>query len=271
MRKTFLPRRSLVESLLALSWGGMIVTVALLALITRFILPNFFWTITSPLFTASNAVAGVSRAFFGSFDDAASLTLRVDTLTQDNAALQNENAELKARLTAYGALEDRPGIIAGVVARPPQSAYDTLVVAAGTREGVTVGMEAFAAGGVPLGVVDRVWDRFARIILFSAPQTVTPGWVGPNSTAISINGLGGGALRASVASTANIVVGDIVYVPGPGALSLGRVADIETNPSSASVVLRIVAAVNLFNVTWVTLRDTGISLPQQTAATSTEP
>lgn len=271
MRKTFSPKRSLLESLLSLSWGGIILAVALLVLVIRFLFPNFFWTVTSPLFTISNAAAGASRSFLGSFNNAADLTLRLDTLTRDNAALQNENAALKARVAAYGAFEDQPGIIAGVVARPPQSAYDTLVVAAGEREGVTIGMEAFAAGGVPLGVVDTVWDRFARVILFSAPQTVTPGWVGPHSTAISINGLGGGALRASVASTANIVVGDVVYVPGPGALPLGRVGDIETNPSSTSVVLRIIPAVNLFSVTWVTLRDTGIALPRQAAATSTEP
>jgi cell shape-determining protein MreC len=271
MRKTFSPKRSLFESLLALSWGGMVVGVALLALAIRLILPNVFWTMTSPLFTVSDALGGVSRSFFGSFGDAASLTLRVDKLTSENTALQDENTTLKSRLETYGALGDRPGIIAGVVARPPQSAYDTLVIAAGTREGVMVGMEAFAQGDVPLGVVDTAWDNFARITLFSAPQRETAGWVGPRSTAITINGLGGGVLRASVAGAANIVVGDVVYVPGPGALPLGRVGDIETNPSSSSVVLRIVSAVNLFNVTWVTLRETGVDLPRQVVATSTQP
>lgn len=271
MRKTFLPKRSLFESLLALSWGGMVVGVALLALAVRLVLPNVFWTVTSPLFTASNALGGVSRTFLGSFNDAASLTLRVDRLMAETAALQNENATLKARLEAYGALGDRPGIIAGVVSRPPQSAYDTLVIAAGTREGVTVGMEAFAEGDVPVGVVDTVWENFARITLFSAPQRETAGWVGPHSTAITINGLGGGALSASAAAAANIVVGDLVYVPGPGALLLGRVRDVETSPSSSSVLIRIVPAVNLFNVTWVTVRETGVELPRQTIATSTQP
>ncbi len=270
MRKTFLPRRSLFDALLALSWGGMIVGIALLALAVRLVVPNVFWTMATPMFAASDALAGGSRALFGSFSDAAALTLRVDRLTVENTSLHNENTALKARLEALDALEMQSAITAGVVARPPQSAYDTLIVAAGAHEGVKVGMEAFGGGGAPLGVVEEVWDNFARITLFSAPQREIAGWVGPRLTAITIQGLGGGALSATVASAANVAVGDVVYVPGPGALPFGLVQDIETNPSSVSMVLRIVPAVNLFHVTWVTVRETGIELPRQASATSTE-
>ena len=65
-----------------------------------------------------------------------------------------------------GACTRYSGIIAGIVARPPASPYDTLVLSAGSEEGVTLGMEAFGAGGVPLGVVSSVLANFSRVTLF---------------------------------------------------------------------------------------------------------
>ena len=55
----------------------------------------------------------------------------------------------------------------------------------------------------------------------------------------------------------DIAVGDTVFAPGPGMLSIGHVVRVESNPSSPGITLRIMPNVNLFSLGWVQLRDVG--------------
>ena len=79
-------------------------------------------------------------------------------------------------------------------------------------------------------------------------------------------------MNASVARSADIVEGDAIFISGPGTLPIGFVTRIDSNPSSPSVTLRITPALNLFSLTWISVRATGatslISIP---VATSTIP
>jgi len=203
-----------------------------------------------------------------SFSDASALTAQNERLMQENAALVAENQALLQKAVAT---RDLPlGILAGVVARPPESPYDTLVLAAGTSAGVEPGQKAFGAGGVPLGIVSAVSDDFSRVTLFSAPDVVTSGWVGSASLPLSIKGAGAGVMGATASRSAAIAVGDTVFAPGPGQLPIGTVARIDSDPSSPVVTLRIKPALNLFSIAWVTLRDTGAGF-SVSVATSTLP
>ena len=74
-------------------------------------------------------------------------------------------------------------------------------------------------------------------------------------------------MHASVARAANIAVGDVVSVPGPGELPVGSVVRVDSDPLSPAVTLRIMPAANLFSLAWVELRATGV-VPM-TLATST--
>jgi cell shape-determining protein MreC len=203
-----------------------------------------------------------------SFGNAATLDSRNEQLMNENAALASENQTLFQKLANISALSGSQtvgknvptGILAGVVARPPESPYDTLVLAAGENEGVALGQEAFGAGGVPIGVVSSVLADFSRVTLFSAPGTNTVGWVGRTNLPLTIFGAGAGAMNATSARSAGIAVGDTVFVPGPGMLPIGTVTRIDSDPSSPSVTLRIQPALNLFSITWVLLRDTGAAL-----------
>jgi hypothetical protein len=274
MKRTFLPRHSLFVSPAGLSWGGIILIIAILALVMRVLAPNLFWTITAPLTRSASAVSGGTHFFLSCFYEAARLTQDNERLTRDNEALQIENATLRAQAREVGALgAAEGGIVAGVVARPPVSPYDTLVVAAGTRGGVSEGMRAYGAGGMPLGRVEQASADFSRIILYSAPEVETQGWVGV-STPITLRGAGGGAFTATLARTAQVAVGDAVYVPGPGMVALGVVARIDDDPSAASMVLRIIPAINPLTAGWVRLRaaapSSDVTAPLR-AASSTAP
>ena len=261
MKKTFLVRRNALLSPANFSWGSGALALAILVLLLRLFASNSFWYVFTPAFRLSDALTQRSHAFFSSFGHAAALATQNETLQNENAALAVENESLQQKLDSITGLAPAAGsIIAGVIARPPQSPYDTLVLGAGSAEGVALDQEVFGEGGVPLGVVTSVLEQFSRVTLFSASGVVIDGWIGEKHLPVFIRGNGAGALGATVPRSANIVVGDTVSLPGPGSVTMGHVTRVDSDPTSPSVALRIAPAINLFSVTWVTLRDTGAGL-----------
>ena len=264
MKKIFLAKRNALLSSRSVTWGVYALAVAIVVLLMRLLAPNIFWQAIRPVFSVSDALASQSHAFMLSFSDTAKLAVQNERLTAANAALASENRALQQKSASVSALlgmaapSTASGILAGVVARPPESPYDTLVLAAGTKAGVLLGMEAFGEGGVPLGVVSSVLDDFSRITLFSAPGMTTSGWVGHANAPLTILGAGAGAMSASIAREAGIAVGDTVFVPGPGQLPIGSIVRVDSSPLSPSVTLRIMPAANPFSVSWVLLRATGV-------------
>lgn len=275
MKKTFLARRNALLSSANFSAGGVALAVVVITLLVRFLVPNIFWYVFSPVFSGADAIAARSHEFLSSFGDVSALTLKNEELVRQNAALANENqsllrkaSDLESLLGSSGHVPE--GIVAGVVTRPPSSPYDVLVLSSGARAGIVLGQEAFGPGRVPLGVVSSVLDDFSRVTLFSSPSMMVDGWVGEKNLPITLMGAGAGALRASVARSASIAVNDPVSVPGPGALHIGSVVRIDSDPSSPMVTLDIQPAINPFSITWVELRNTGPSfIASLSAATST--
>jgi len=256
MKKTFLARRNTLISSTGISWGAWALFCALIVFLLRLVAPNFFWHVFTPIYNIGDTFAAGSHTFFSSFEHTATLAAENEKLREENTILTNENKALTQKNAAVTLLGDS-GIIAGVVARPLESPYDTLVLAAGKNAGVTLGQEAFGAGGVPLGVISSVLADFSRVMLFSAPGVTTNGWVGNNAVPLTLQGTGAGTFQATVARAANISVGDEIFVPGPGALPIGKVTRIDSNPSAPSETLRITPALNIFSITWVIVRDVG--------------
>lgn len=273
MKKTFLAKRNALLSSVAASWGAVALLGAVAALLVRLLAPNFFLHTLAPVFRIADAVTAGSRTVTDSFGSAAALAARNEQLARENAALANENAALLAKEASLGGLSlDAQGIIAGVVARPPASPYDTLVLSQGSRGEVVKGMEAFGEGGVPLGIISSVLADFSRVTLFSSPDMVVDGWVGSSHLPLTIFGAGAGAMRAVIARSAGVAVGDTVFAPGPGLLPIGSVVRVDSDPSSPSVTLQIRPAVNPFAVSWVELRYTGPAFAASLSwATSTLP
>lgn len=282
MKRTFLSKRNALLSSTSLSWGSAALACALFVLLVRIFAPNFFWHIFSPVFRGADALAAQSHSFLQHFGDTAALASKNEQLMNENVALASENQALSKKIMSILSLSpaagqySSEGIFAGVVARPPESPYDTLILAAGENAGVTLGMEAFGSGGVPLGVVSSVLADFSRVTLFSAPSMSTSGWIehadpsvqtGQATLPLTISGAGAGVMNAVAARSAGITVGDVVFVPGPGMLPIGVVTRIDSDLSSPSITLRIQPALNLFSISWVVVRDTGA--PLFISATST--
>lgn len=259
------------------TWGAFALLFAVAALVLRVVAPGLFFTAAAPLERESTAVAHAVRSIMPG--SGASLLSRNDSLVSENAALAAENrmlvqknADLMGLLNATSSVPRVKGIVAGVLAAPPEDPYGALMLGAGKTSGITVGMEAFGNQGVPVGTVSAVLDAQARVTLFSAPGQKMNAWVGQKQLPVVLVGAGAGAFSASVPSTAAIAVGDAVYAPGPGALPVGEVTRIDRTPSAPSARLQIAPAANPFSLAWVVLRQGTQSLQGAlSCATSTTP
>lgn len=230
----------------------------LLLLGVRFLIPGTLTALSTPLWQLGSVSTAASTNISALFSDRAKLIQARDALQTQNAALVTENRMLLEKANdiqkLVGTSTPEGGrVAAGVLARPPVSPYDTLVVNAGEVGQIRVGARVYGPGDVPLGAVASVSGTSATITLYSASGRVNDGWAGENRIPVTLTGAGAGAFRATVAREAGIQMGDIVYLPGPGALPVGRVVHVDTDPSSPKAVLQIQPAINIFSLTWVAI------------------
>lgn len=232
--------------------------VALLVALLHFFAPDALTLIATPAWKVGDALSSGIEHATAPFGNAVALARDRDRLIAENMAANEENRMLRAKTTDLerllgGRAAAPESILAGVLARPPVSSYDTLVVDAGSSRGVTQGAYAYGPGGTPLGTVDSVSERSSRIFLFSAGGRTIDGWVGEKRIPVTLTGKGAGAFIATMPRESQVAVNDVVYVPGPGALPIGTVVRVDADPSSPSMALRIAPYTNLFSLTWVTI------------------
>jgi cell shape-determining protein MreC len=246
----------------ALAWSvGTIIVLGILFILLRMFAPGAVIAIATPFWKGGSSFeAGVGNVFSG-FGNASKLASENTALQSQVSELENENAVLTARAQDLTKLLGgqseigSAGILAGVLARPPESPYDTVIVGMGAKDGVVANATTFATGGIPIGTVESTTAHSATIKLLSTPNLTTNGWVGENRIPLTLNGTGAGTFTATLPKAAPVAVGDSVYVPGPGAVPIGTIARIDSDPSSPTVVLYIQPLVNIFSLTWVEISD----------------
>ncbi len=235
------------------------VTLFLVVLLgMRLFAPDALLALMSPLMRAGTVTTASVSSAGSVFEGKASLEQDKERYATENARLIAENAQLRARVSDLTELvgtrtERSTGALAGIIARPPVSPYDVLVIDAGTEEGVRSGSVVLGAGGMPIGTVASVSKQNARVLLYSSPGRETEAWAGEKRTPMTLVGQGSGAVTAYAPRDAGIAPGDGVFVSGPGALAIGTVAEVHTDPVSPKSRIIIRPLVNPFSITWVTV------------------
>ncbi len=253
-RNALITRRTLLV-------GGGVFLVCLFALMLGSLFPSLPIILATPGWklgaAATNATHGVSSIFQNSGE----MQSDTDRLQMENQTLQNENRALRAQLldiTHMTASSTLPvhHVVAGVLSRPPLSPYDTLVVALGDGVSVKVGARVYGPGSVPIGTISETGRGTARILLYSSPKSTVDGWIGEKRLPVTLIGGSAGSFTSTLSHESGVAVGDVLYLPGPGALPAGTVARISSDPSSTNDVVYIVPYVNIFSLTWVTIETT---------------
>ncbi|HEX5774979.1 MAG TPA: rod shape-determining protein MreC [Candidatus Paceibacterota bacterium] len=241
--------------------GAGIVSLAVgVIILTLFILraafPGALTALAMPFWQAGNGLTRGAGSLVAVWSDKNALASERDRLMRENLSLAEETRVLAAANTdltrLLGSREEAPeGVLAGVLARPPVAPYDTLVVDQGAGAGVTAGAQVLGPGGAPVGTVESTTAHTSRVLLYSTSGQSSEGWVGAARLPITLEGAGAGAFRALVPRDASIAVGDMVYLPGPGAIPVGIITRVDADPSSPRATVHIRPFTSPFSITWV--------------------
>ena len=221
----------------------------------------FISGVLRPLAVARSHTVGVLQsgaAFFRS----------KQALTEENAALKLRLAELEsvaerlavlgaehARLRALvGRIDADETIYAAVLVYPPDLAPDTLVIDAGSVDGVREGMRALAQEGVLLGTVSAVGPHESRVELLSAAGRATNVVLTEAGIPAVAEGFGAGNLRISLPSVLSVSAGVRVVSPESMPLLVGIIEQVLRKETSPTQQLLFRLPVNIRAVRSVMLR-----------------
>jgi cell shape-determining protein MreC len=141
--------------------------------------------------------------------------------------ITEENKELRSLLNA----SNTPSILASIIARPPHTPYDTVVIDQGSMDGIVEASPVFYGTGLALGYVKKSLPHHAFVTLFSSPGAETTVYVfGPNIFTTAY-GEGGGVIRLSIPHGILVKEGDVIILPSLTTGVLGTVSSVVSIPS----------------------------------------
>lgn len=222
----------------------------------------FFWIMITFVRNYRAAIAPVSsESIFLHTLSKASLIKKVEALQNEvnslealrssNEVLERENSQLKTEL---GRNSFYKGVLARVVTFPNKSLYDTLIIDAGTMQGITVGQGVYAFGGVGLGTVSSVAENQATVLLFSSPGRETAATVSQDTITVTLIGRGGGEYEIRMPRDINFTEGDVITEQSTQSAPLATIQKIVGDPRDPFQRILAKAPLNLQNVSWVIVR-----------------
>ncbi len=198
--------------------------------------------------------------------NASSLLLRSKgSLIEENQALREKIATQELQLASFtllrqesdalkalwGRRPDRQVTIASVLARPNLSLYDTVIVDAGTEEGILVGKKVFTEGDMLVGTIDRMYAHSAVVKLFSTPGERTVVEVGAQKIQITAEGRGAGNFQMQLPRAIEIREGDTISVPGITPKLFGVVEKVRALPADPFQTVLFKSPFNIFELRYV--------------------
>ena len=184
-------------------------------------------------------------------------------LSREEARISNydsllaENENLKGILGRKDTKES--AILAAILSKPNQSAYDTLVVDAGAAQGVKEGSVVFAEGFVPIGRTALVYGNSSKVILFSSAGEKTQavvsfgygsGEAGKDVFA-ELVGRGGGNFEMTMPKDFTIEKGDQAVMPGRNPYLLAVAEKTISDPRDPFTKVLLVSPVNVQELKFV--------------------
>lgn len=259
MKTQFSHRRNALISKQTLIVASSVAGVCAVVLVVSSFFPSLPLVLATPGWKLGAVASNATHAVTSVFQNTDLVVADKERLDAENQMLNNENRVLRtqlediSRLTGGGVLSTHR-VVASVISRPPLSPYDTLIVYLNNGSSVPLDAFVYGPGSVPIGKVTQSARGMARVLLYSSPNEKTEGWIGEKRLPVTLLGESAGSFSATLARESGVAVGDILYLPGPGALPAGTVVDVASDPSSTNDVVHIVPYVNIFSLTWVSIQ-----------------
>src|SRR3989344_8546904 len=167
--------------------------------------------------------------------------------TTDYDILVEENLDLKKRMGIAG----NRRIISTILAKPPQSPYDSLVIDAGGNKGISPGDKVYLSEYLIIGEIDSVTEHTSLVKLFSSGGNKRNFVLNRTGVSFSLVGSGGFNFSLEVPKDTDILEGDDFSYPGEPSTIVGKVFSIETSAKNAFKTVYIRFPANLFQSKFV--------------------
>jgi len=168
---------------------------------------------------------------------------QLEVQTQQLEALRTENERLAALLNLRGTLDFKTQP-AAVIARQATQYERVVTLDRGTDSGIAVGDPVLAEGGALAGVVVDAGSNYSSVMLLNDTRSIVIGLVQSSRATGEVEGrLAGPLAMTKVPSTEKIAVDDTVVTAGldlggtvrsafPKGLLIGRIVDVQQDPSA---------------------------------------
>ncbi len=192
-----------------------------------------------------------------SANEEATLEQQVATLERQLLAAGLEHSELESLRAIFNREQSlKPKTVGSILARPPTSPYDTLVIDVGQSAHVILGDLVVVDGSIILGEIVEVYPRTAKARLYSWPEHKLAVTVAGQSAGVEAVGRGGGNFKLDLPRELEIGTSTLVTVPALGReLVLAVVGDVERTASDPFQYVYARSPVNLYQLKQVEIYD----------------
>lgn len=240
--------------------------IIFLVVVLYSIVPGLLHMSLRVLFMIVRPAVSVSATLSNERADFFSFFTSKEALVEENASLRRqatdltlvraENQRLRETLSTFNkALLPDKSILATVIAAPPRSVYDTLLIDISQTPNVRQGMLVLSLDGAALGTVAEVLGSTAKVLLFSSSGVQLSGSLGASTTAVDLVGRGGGTFRATLPSHVRVEPGERITSAHVGGRIVALVETVTMDSTQLSETLDARLPVSLTTVHTVVLID----------------
>jgi cell shape-determining protein MreC len=228
----------------------------------------------------------VGRDLGEKFSNLKAYFISKSSLYAENQNLQSEVAFNDARMANYNSvLTDDANlksilnrinpktnmILSAILAKPNQSLYDTLIIDAGSAQGIKVGDTVFAEGNLPIGRIAEGYPDSSKVILFSNPgkqtEVVVEKQVSSSIDAsgnlpavrqgvfVQLIGRGGGNFEMDMPKDFTLTPGDQMVLPGINSYLMAITQKIISDPRDPMTKALLTSPVNVQELKFVEVEE----------------
>jgi cell shape-determining protein MreC len=233
------------------------ISVFLLFLVLSVIFPGFFRGTTQALMKPLwlfRYKTGDTFSFAWNFISFKSSLIKENELLKDELGrlrltkidydvLFKENEELKAMLSMK---KSSMRAVANVLSKPPQSPFDTMVLASGKNAGIEIGNKVYISDNIIIGQISDVSDETSVVKLFSTGGEKIEVILLRTGQSFVITGSGGENFSLEIPKDTDIVWGDSLVLQGSSDFVLATVYFVDSSSQSSFKTVHMRVPGNLY-------------------------
>ncbi len=243
-------------------WRKILILVALFIFsgLFFFLTRGFLVSVIRPLWQGGNAVTRTldlvaqhfrTRAFL--VQENISLKERLSDLELELLSARLTLSQQESLVSLLGRPREEREIIASVLTRPPQSAYDLFIIDAGVDDGVSLGDKVALLSGPVLGTITEVFSSSAKVKLFTSAGEKTEAVLERGGVPVLLLGRGGGSFRIEIPRETPVEVGDRVISASTDFSLIAVVEAVKIFPTDAFKEIMARSPANIFQIRLVSV------------------